>query len=111
MSARMGVHVSLWLLFAVVVFPAVAEQPFAFDSTPGQLPKTVVPHHYNLRLQPDFEKFTTRGSVVIDIEVRKSVREILLNALEMKITKATLLGQREIALKSKIEPEKQLVQL
>ncbi|MDB6020544.1 MAG: pepN, partial [Pedosphaera sp.] len=111
MSGRTGVRISIWLLLAAVIFPALAEEPFTFDDTPGQLPKTVVPHHYALRLEPDFEKFTTRGSVLIDIEVRKPVKEILLNALEIKFTKATLLGQREIALKVKINDDKQSVRL
>jgi len=45
-----------------------AESPFKFESTPGKLPKDVVPRHYAIRLQPDLEKFITTGKVDINLE-------------------------------------------
>ncbi len=68
----------------------LAEKPFSFAETPGQLPKTVVPRHYTLRIQPDLEKRTTVGTTEIEIEVLSPVREIVLNALELEITSASL---------------------
>src|SRR4051812_38955974 len=35
-----------------------AEPTFSFAATPGKLPKTVVPIHYSLDLQPDIDKLT-----------------------------------------------------
>lgn len=111
MFGRTKLRFIFTLLFAAIVSPALADQPFSFDTTPGQLPKTVVPHHYALRIEPDFDKLTTRGSVVIDIEVRKPVKEILLNALELQITKATLSGKKDTPLSVALEADKQLLRL
>src|SRR5437867_12367140 len=59
-SARvlMGAFALLVLLTA-----ARADAPYSFDTTPGQLPKTVVPIHYTLDLQPDLEALTVAGSL------------------------------------------------
>jgi len=73
-----------FLLAVAGSFNAAAEARFSFESTPGKLPKTVVPRHYALRLEPDLEKFTTRGKVEIDVDVLKPVRQIVLNALDMR---------------------------
>jgi aminopeptidase N len=106
-----------WMLFLVCLLlvaagpTASAESPFSFATTPGQLPKTVVPRHYDLQLRPDLEKFTTRGSVVIDIEVLKPVREIVLNALDLEITKASLLDPKETALAHRLDADKQTLVL
>ncbi|EEF59929.1 M1 family metallopeptidase [Pedosphaera parvula] len=98
-------------VLTAVVLPAIAEAPFSFESTPGKLPKSVVPRHYAIRIEPDLEKFTTRGTVVVDIEVRKPVREIVLNALNLEITSATLFTGKEMALKPTLNKEQQILTL
>jgi len=45
-----------------------AESPFKFESTPGKLPKDIVPRHYSIYLHTDLEKFVTAGKVEIEIE-------------------------------------------
>lgn len=111
MLARTGIRF-LWLLLTVMmILPVQAEQPFSFESTPGQLPKTVVPRHYVLRLQPDFEKFTTHGTLMIDVEVHKAVKEIVLNAVDIDVTKANLHGRAEMALEPSLDAGKQLLRL
>ena len=35
---------------------SVAQSGYSFAGTPGKLPKTVVPTHYAIELQPDLEK-------------------------------------------------------
>ena len=100
------------LLFAgTLALAARAEAPFSFDSTPGQLPKTIVPRHYRIRIVPDIEKFTTRGTVTVDIEVLKPVRQIVLNALGLEITKARLLGKHETPLEPTLDAGKQTLAL
>ncbi|HWF18994.1 MAG TPA: M1 family peptidase, partial [Verrucomicrobiae bacterium] len=105
--------VSLWLMLFAVVFSTAADQAFSFATTPGQLPKNVVPHHYAMRIEPDLQKFTTRGSMSVRIEVVKPVKQILLNAVDLKVTKATLESSslRKSDLKVKVVPEKQLLVL
>ncbi len=92
-----------------------AEGRFSFESTPGKLPKAVIPRHYALHLEPNLDKFTTRGNVEIDIEVKKPVREIVLNALDLEVTKATLspAGERKEGTpwQPKLDPAQQTLTL
>jgi aminopeptidase N len=100
------------LLLGLSSRAAFAGEPFAFETTPGQLPKTVVPRHYAIRIVPNLEKFTTRGAVTIDIEVLKPVGEISLNALDMIATRAILAaGRREFEIKPQMNVPKQSVVL
>jgi aminopeptidase N len=116
-SDAAAMRTSRWLVMVVGCFLAAsvllvrAEAPFAFEATPGKLPKSVIPRHYAIRIEPDLEKFTTRGEVVVEIEVRKPVKEIVLNALNLEITKAALVGRKEISLKPGLNKEQQTLTL
>ena len=55
-----------------------------------RLPRSVVPRRYELRMAPDLEEFTFEGRVDVDLEVMAPVSEIVLNAAELEITRATL---------------------
>lgn len=57
------------------------------------LPANVKPVHYDLTLDPDFEKFTYDGSVVIDLQVAEDTSSISLNSNEIEIKSATVLAQ------------------
>jgi aminopeptidase N len=87
------------------------ESAFSYDSTPGQLPKSVYPLQYNIRLEPDLEKFTTRGTETVEFLVLKPVTEIVLNALDLDVTKATLITDKEIELRPRVDAEKQTLVL
>ena len=82
------------LLILLSTLTTAAESKFTFDSTPGQLPKTVVPSHYAISIKPNLQTFTFDGSEVIDIEVRKATNTIVLNAFEVKISSAALVGSK-----------------
>ncbi len=91
-SARMRPS---FLLFSFALFPtflatAMAEKPFDFAATPGKLPKQIVPQEYAIRITPDLKKFTFTGTETVKLDVRKPVREIVLNALEMEIASASV---------------------
>ena len=60
---------------------ASAEQVFSFDTTPGKLPKNVVPVHYAIELKPDIANLTLSGVEIVDIEVREPTARIVLNAV------------------------------
>ncbi|MDB6112142.1 MAG: pepN [Pedosphaera sp.] len=111
MSERRWLHLFALLFLTATALTTAAESSFSPASTPGQLPKSVVPLHYAIHLQPDLEKFTTRGSVVVEIKVLKPVKEIVLNALELEITKATLVAHGNIELKPILNPSKQTLSL
>src|SRR5882724_11445180 len=83
----------------------LAEKPFAFTDTPGQLPKTVVPRHYTLRIQPDLAARTTTGTARIEFEALQPVHELVLNALELDLTSAALAPVNPNALPRELIPK------
>ncbi len=99
------------LLLSALSTTALAESPFSFDTTPGKLPKTVVPEHYSLRVTPDLEKNTFQGEVSIRIRVREEVREIVLNAANLDIRTARLSGAglAPVDLKPMLDPKSELL--
>ena len=74
--------------------PARAEAPFAFATTPGILPKDVVPVEYALHLHPDIGARSFRGTQTITLDVRRPTRAIVMNALDLDVAAATLRGPR-----------------
>ena len=89
-------HVSHLLVFAIsfTVFSTVrAEGNFNFATTPGKLPKQVRPETYAIRIAPDLEKLTFTGSETVKLDVQKPVRKLVLNALDLAITAASVDGK------------------
>src|SRR4051812_31351739 len=72
--------------------PAGAAEPYAFATTPGKLPKSVVPSHYTLDLKPDMDKLTLAGSEVIDIEVKEPTDRVVLNVNGITVGSAAIDG-------------------
>ncbi|RJE21269.1 Aminopeptidase [Aspergillus sclerotialis] len=54
------------------------------------LPTNVKPVHYDLTLEPNFEKFTYDGTVIIDLDVTEDTNSISLNSNEIDIHDATV---------------------
>jgi puromycin-sensitive aminopeptidase len=54
------------------------------------LPETARPTKYRIKLHPDFTDFTFDGEQSVDIQVLEETPSIVLNALDLKIEKATL---------------------
>lgn len=59
-----------------------------------QLPKDVVPRHYDILVRPDFGPFRFHGSVSVDVEVREPVSRIMVNSLGLKISQAYVVDGR-----------------
>jgi aminopeptidase N len=80
------------LIAALLAFAsaAAAEPLFSFDTTPGKLPKTVVPSHYAIELAPDLQTLALAGSEVVDIEVREPVWRVELNTVDVAIDEASI---------------------
>ncbi|KAK0632262.1 peptidase family M1-domain-containing protein [Immersiella caudata] len=49
------------------------------------LPANVIPRHYHVTLEPDFEKLTFDGTVVIDLDVVEDSKSISLHTLELDV--------------------------
>jgi aminopeptidase N len=69
---------------------AVAEQVYSFDRAPGRLPKTVIPMHYAIELEPDLENLALAGTEIVDIDVREPTDRIVLNAVGMVLGDASI---------------------
>ena len=70
-----------------------SEEPFKFENTPGKLPKQVVPIEYSIRIVPDVDRLVFAGSETVKLDVRTPVHQLVLNALELKITRAAVDGK------------------
>ncbi|KAM3562523.1 hypothetical protein ARSEF4850_002741 [Beauveria asiatica] len=62
------------------------------------LPTNVIPRHYQLELEPDFDRFTFNGIVVIDLDIVEDSSSITLHSLEIGIRAVKITsGGREIS--------------
>lgn len=86
-----------------------AEKPFSFKDTPGKLPKEVVPRDYSIRIVPNIEKLTFSGTETVKLSVRKPVRQLVLNALELEISEASLDGKPLSKSAINIDKERELL--
>lgn len=69
---------------------ARAEPVFSFESTPGKLPKTVVPINYAIELKPDITGLALPGVEIVDIEVRVPTARLTLNAVNTTFASVTV---------------------
>ena len=101
------------LLILTILFSflanVTAEKPFDFATTPGKLPKQVVPTEYSIRIVPNIDKLTFAGSETVKLNVRSPVRQLVLNALEMEIASAMLDGKALPKSAIKIDKKQELL--
>ncbi|MXX91974.1 MAG: M1 family metallopeptidase [Chloroflexi bacterium] len=62
------------------------------QTNPYRLPTSVTPSHYNLHIRPDLESETFTGNIDISIDATENVSEIVLNAKEIELKSARLVG-------------------
>jgi aminopeptidase N len=87
------------------------EKPFNFYETPGKLSKQVVPTEYSIRVVPNIENFTFAGSEMVKLNVRSPIRQLVLNAVELGIQKASVDGKELQASAIRIDKETELLTL
>src|SRR5438477_7686516 len=103
-------YVCLAALFVITLAGVMtAEDPFSFKDTPGKLPKEVVPTDYSIRIVPNIEKLTFSGTETVRLSVRKPVRQLVLNALELEISEASLDGKPLSKSAINIDKERELL--
>ena len=56
-----------------------------------RLPRTVVPNHYSITLEPDLDAATFAGSVVIDVAVVEATDTVVMNAIDLDIESASVI--------------------
>ncbi|HEY2427380.1 MAG TPA: M1 family metallopeptidase [Acidimicrobiales bacterium] len=55
------------------------------SADPYRLPRTVTPRHYDLTIAPDLGSCRFEGTTEIDVAVHETVREVVLNAIELDV--------------------------
>ena len=88
-ASRLAVTAAL----SIATLAAHAEAPFSFASTPGKLPKDVIPVQYAAHLIPNLATNTFLGSESIEIDVLTSTSTIMLNVANIEIDAASLSGK------------------
>lgn len=81
----------LWALALLSGLLLPAETPFDFETNAGHLPKTVVPRHYDVRIEMDLPGRAFTGHVRTQITVREPVETITLSANELTVAEARLI--------------------
>ncbi|HUI71492.1 MAG TPA: M1 family metallopeptidase [Spirochaetia bacterium] len=71
------------------------------DVTQYQLPASVVPSHYEIRIAPDFGSFRFRGQVTVDVRVQEPVSQVVAHSLGLKITEARAVDSKGRRLEAK----------
>jgi len=97
--------------FSIMSSALASEKPFSFKETPGKLSKDVVPTDYAIRIVPDIDKLTFAGTETVKLNVRRHVRQLILNALELKIEAASIDGKELPGSAIKIDTENELLTL
>src|SRR5260221_10564742 len=97
----------------VCVGSASAEPRFSFATTPGKLPKDVVPKHYALRIVPSATYDRFDGEALINIEVARPVPAIVVNAAELSFKSVRLRAGTgdETSLTPSFDPRRETVTL
>src|SRR5437016_5326641 len=99
------------LFFIMLRSTIHAEKPFEFARTPGKLPKEVVPTEYSIRIVPNIDKLMFTGTETVKLSVHSSVHQLVLNALELAITRASVDGKALPQSAIKIDEKAELLTL
>jgi aminopeptidase N len=78
--------------FASLGASVSAKPPFSFETTPGKLPKDVVPVDYSVAIAPNAADKTLTGSETIVLDVRKPVTSIAFNSVNERLSDVKLDG-------------------
>jgi len=84
-----------------------AESPFSFATTPGQLPKDVVPAAYRIDLAPDLEQLKFTGREEIDVDVHRATDVVTVNAVNLGIEKVALVGAGSALAKVSLDAQRE----
>src|SRR6185437_593209 len=69
------------------------QQPFAFDSAPGRLPKNVIPLSYQIAIVPDLTALTFDGTESVQLRFRSASARIELDTLNQTLSDVRLDGE------------------
>ncbi len=84
------VRLVCFVIVATIQLSLSAEAPFNFENGTGHLPRSIVPSHYTVRLEPDLITRTFQGHVRTTFTVLQTTEVIVMNAAKLTIEAATL---------------------
>jgi aminopeptidase N len=85
---------ALALLLSMNLFlPVRGAALFSFETTPGRLPKDVVPLDYDIAIVPDVKALSITGTESVRFEFRKATDTIQFNSLNEKLSGVALDGK------------------
>jgi aminopeptidase N len=93
MRLLMSVLASSLAITVVLQTSAAAEAPFAFDTTPGRLPKNVVPIDYQIAIVPDLKAKTFTGTESVSLRFREATATVIFNTLNLTLSEVRLDGK------------------
>src|SRR5258708_39831608 len=67
-----------------------AEEKFSRATTPGKLPKDIIPRVYFIHLEPNTDSLATAGSESIEVEVIKPTDRLVVSAVDTAFSQARL---------------------
>jgi len=85
-------HIRPWPALLLALAGMLALCPAA-SAEPGRLPDNAIPEHYTIRVTPDTARMVLQGEARIRVHLRAPAREIVLNAADLDIRRATLDGR------------------
>lgn len=81
------------LLGLALPSPSLAREIAGGGNLPsGRLPQVAEPVSYDLTFEPDLQKYIFKGEEIINLRLTKPTRKLVINASELTIKKAALLG-------------------
>jgi aminopeptidase N len=86
-----------------------ANPGYAFDTTPGRLPKDIVPVRYAIDLSPDLDAKSFTGEETVEIDLRRPTPRIVLNAADLTISTVELADEPKNAAEVAADPASQTV--
>jgi aminopeptidase N len=108
-ACRIGCRAGLRaILFAILGYGALtchAESAFNFATTPGALPKDVVPTAYRIDIAPDLERLQFSAREEIDVDVVRATDVITVNAVDLAIGLVALVGEERAPARVSIDSE------
>jgi aminopeptidase N len=88
-----------------------ADAPFAFATTPGRLPKTVLPLEYTLTITPHPATLTLGGTERVTLDVRRATTALVFNALNLRFTTVRVDGRAPLSVTPNDRTQRTTVQL
>jgi len=67
--------------------------PYSFATTPGRLPKNVIPTDYVIAVVPDAGKFQISGTETVSLDFTEATDKIQFNSLNQKLAKVLFDGK------------------